>query len=175
MRNSVPGTIAAVFDNRGRAETAIDELSHAGFDDDQIGFVLPGGTVKEATTATSEAEERGAKGAVAGAVTGGVTGAVAGALVAGLIPGVGAVLAGGILTGMLLGGAAGAAGGSYLGPFIALGFHEEEARHYERELKAGRTIVVVKAGDRANEAIQILHNHGGREARLPDALAGASR
>jgi outer membrane lipoprotein SlyB len=99
---------------------------------------------------------------VAGAVTGGVAGAVAGALATALIPGVGAVLAGGMLTGILLGSAAGAAGGGYVGPFVALGFSREEETEYEQHLKAGRTVVVVRPEDQANDAIQILREHGGR-------------
>jgi hypothetical protein len=166
-------TVAAVFDTRGQAESAIDELWHMGFAHDQVGIVTPGGREVEATTRMEPAEERAAGGAVTGAVAGGTVGAVAGALAAGLIPGVGPVLAGGMLTAIILGGAAGAAVGTYLGPFVALGFSEEEARHYERELKSGRTVVTVKGGDRTAEAIAILHSHGGYDPAAP-VSAGSS-
>jgi hypothetical protein len=156
--------VTAVFDDRGKAESAIDNLWHAGFRHDQIGILTPGGSVAEATTATEKTEENAAEGAVTGAAAGGAIGAVAGALATALIPGVGPVLAGGILTGLVLGGAAGAAAGSYLGPFVALGFSEDEAQQYQSELKAGRTIVTVRAEDRAADAVTILRSHGGRTA-----------
>jgi len=162
MATSNASVIMAVFDDRGHAEMAIDQLMHEGFSQDEVGIVMPGGAVKKASTATEQSEERAADGAVAGAVTGGVAGAVAGALATALIPGVGAVLAGGMLTGIILGGAAGAAGGSYVGPFVALGFSEEEATEYEQHLKAGRTVVAVRPDDNVNDAVQILREHGGR-------------
>ncbi len=156
--------VTAVFENRGQAESAIDNLWHAGFRHDQIGVVMPGGQVTEATTATEKTEENAAQGAVTGATAGGAIGAIAGAVAAAVIPGVGPVIAGGILTGLVLGGAAGAAVGSYLGPFVALGFSKEDAQRYHSELKAGRTIVTVKAEDRAADAVAILRSHGGRTA-----------
>jgi len=162
MAISNPSTIVAVFEDRGHAEMAIDQLLHQGFSRDQVGIVMRHGEVKEAQTPTERSEQRAAEGAVAGAVSGGVAGAVAGALATTLIPGVGAVLAGGLLTGILLGGAAGAAGGGYVGPFVALGFSREEETEYEQHLKAGRTVVVVRPEDRTNDAIQILREHGGR-------------
>ena len=51
--------VAAVFDNRGKAESAIDNLWHAGFRHDQIGILTPGRGVTEATTATEKTEENG--------------------------------------------------------------------------------------------------------------------
>jgi len=160
-------TVVMLFDDRGKAEGAMDELLHAGFQHDQVGIAMPGGTVRQVTTPIEEAEADAAEGAVAGAVGGSVAGAVAGALVSGLVPGIGPVIGGGMLTGILLGAAAGAAGGSYLGPFIAMGLTEADARQVGHELKAGRTVVVVKAGDRHDEAIEILRSHGGHEIVVP--------
>jgi hypothetical protein len=154
--------IVAVFEDRGHAEAGIDELLHEGFVHENVGIMSPSGEIEEAITPTERSEERAADGAVAGAVSGGITGAVAGAVATALIPGVGAVLAGGMLTSVILGGAAGAAVGSYLGPFIALGFSEEEATRFQQHLRAGRTIVAVKPEDRSDDAIQILREHGGR-------------
>lgn len=162
MATVTESMVTAVFDNRGQAEAAIDNLWHAGFRHDQIGIVMPSGRVTEATTATESTEENAAEGAVTGAAAGGTFGALVGATAAAVIPGVGPVLAGGILTGLVLGGAAGAAVGSYLGPFVALGFSKADAQRCQSELKAGRTIVTVKAEDRAADAVTILRSHGGR-------------
>jgi hypothetical protein len=163
-------TLVAVFDTRGQAESAIDELWHAGFPHEQIGIAMPGGRVTEATTATERSEETAAEGAVAGSVVGGALGAIVGGLVAGLVPGIGPVVAGGILTGVVLGGAAGAAAGSYGGPFLALGLSDEEGKQVGQHLAAGRTVVVVRAGDRSDEAFQVLRSHGGRIGREPELV-----
>jgi hypothetical protein len=173
METTGRSTVVAVFETRAQAEAAIDDLWHSGFAHDQIGIAGPGESVNEAHTVTGKVEKDAANGAVTGAVTGGVLGALAGTLATALIPGVGAVIAGGLLMGMLGGAAAGAAAGSYLGPFIALGFTEEEARQYQREFEAGRTVVVVKAGERCAEAITILHSHGGYNYN-PEACTSAS-
>jgi hypothetical protein len=163
MNTAQSSMVVAVFDNGGQAEAAIDELWHAGFPHEQIGMAAPGEPVMEAQTRTGQVEEAGASGAVVGAVTGGTVGALAGALATVLIPVIGPVLTGGFLAAIAGGTAAGAAAGAYVGPFIGMGLTKEEARYYESALKGGRTIVAVKAGDRAEEAREILHHHGGHE------------
>jgi hypothetical protein len=57
-------------------------------------------------------------------------------------------------------GAAGVATGGILGAMVGLGISEEEARVYEKEFNAGRAIVTVHAGERAQEARDILGRHG---------------
>ena len=169
-------TVVGVFPERGWAERAIDELHHAGFTDQEIGILTPGGRVTEARTPTGVLEENAGEGAVVGAVSGGALGAVAGAVATGLIPGVGPVIAGGMLLGIFGGAAAGAALGTFAGPFIALGFTEEEAKHYEHQFAAGRTILVVRAADRAAEAREIMRRFEGevREGLTAEA-AGQAR
>src|SRR5579885_2798240 len=153
-------TVAGVFPTRGQAEAAIDELLHAGFTQDQIGYVTPGGQVTAAVTPTARREEDAAEGAVAGTVVGGAVGARAGALVVAPIPGAGPLLAGGLLIGALGGAAAGAAVGSWVGPFVALELSDADARQYDADVRAGRTVVVVRAGDRRELAEHILRGHG---------------
>jgi hypothetical protein len=160
MVTTAHGTVVGVFPDRGWAERAIDELHHIGFSLQQVGVVMPGGHIAPARTGTEVLEDNASTGAIAGAVGGGTFGAVAGALASGLIPGVGPVIAGGLLVGILGGAAAGAALGTFVGPFIALGFSEDEARHYEQEFNAGRSIIVVRAGDRAAVARDILLRFG---------------
>jgi hypothetical protein len=160
MKAEDKGVILGVFFDRGTAEKAIDELHHAGFSDRDIGLLTPGGEVVEAQTATTVQEGNAAEGAVAGALAGGTVGAVTGALASFLIPGLGMAVTGGLLTVILASTAAGAAGGSLIGPFIALGLSEEEARYYERQFSAGRTILVIKTHDREDEARRVLRRHG---------------
>jgi hypothetical protein len=146
-------TAVGVFESRGQAEAAVDELNRAGFRDDQIGFVTPDG---ERAAAGGTEVDNTAGGAAAGAVTGGVVGSLIGAAVALLIPGVGPVLAGGVLASALGGAALGAATGGLLGALAGLGISDEEARYYEGEFQSGRTLVTVQAPDRYDEAVAIL-------------------
>jgi hypothetical protein len=141
--------LIGVFPNHRQADRFVKELKHAGFRDDQIGVL---GRTTESNTPVEDS-------AVAGALTGGTLGALTGAaLTAGLIPGIGPVLAGGVLVGILGGAAAGATAGGVLGTLIGLGIPEEKARHYENQLKAGRTLVVVQGEDRFPEALEILRH-----------------
>jgi hypothetical protein len=160
MTPEKPQTVITVYSRRGKAEAAVDELWHAGFRKDQIGFLFPGKGWRQATTGTEELEEDAAEGAVLGSITGGTLGGALGAAATAAIPGVGPVIAGGLLTGVLGGAAAGAALGAFAGPFVALGLPEDEARLYESDFRAGRTIVVVQTEDRRDQALVILRSHG---------------
>jgi hypothetical protein len=169
-------TIVGIFDTRDGAHRAVEALHRAGFTNNQITMVRHH-TEDEAVEVTdldaakaaqvtgeTKVDEGGAVGAVAGALIGG---AIAVAIIA--IPGFGpALLAGGLiaapgLAGLATGVVAGAVGGGIVGGLVGLDFPEEEARLYERELKAGRAIVGVRADDRMNEAWDILRNCGGYE------------
>jgi hypothetical protein len=139
--------VIATFPDRRQAECFVQALRQAGFREDEMGVLSPDGAGVE-----SKVEESAAVGAVAG----GTLGAFAGAVATGLIPGIGPVIAAGLLAGVLGGAAAGAAAGGVLGALIGLGIPETEARRYEEEFLAGRTLVVVQALGRGPEALAIL-------------------
>jgi uncharacterized protein (TIGR02271 family) len=61
---------------------------------------------------------------------------------------------------VLASAAGGAAVAGIVGALIGLGIPEEEARYYEGEVKAGRTLVTVKADNRYAEAEAILRRYG---------------
>jgi hypothetical protein len=147
MDNKQTTAVIATFADRRRADRFVEQLRQAGFRDDEIGVTAPAGYA-----ADTKAEE----GAVAGAVTGGTLGALAGAVATGLIPGIGRVVVAGLLAGVLGGATAGAAAGGLLGALVGLGIPEAEARRYEQEFLAGRTLVVVQAVGRGAEALAIL-------------------
>src|SRR5436305_14323813 len=149
-------TVIGVFEDRDKAQRAVEDLRRAGFRDDQIGLV---GRDRErsadwrAAPATSEQATRWEEGAGIGAAAGAVTGTGLGlAVAAGLIPGVGLGIAGGTLMALLASAGTGAAVGTVLGALVGLGVPEEEARFYESEFSAGRTIVTVRADNRSPEA-----------------------
>ncbi len=140
--------LIASFAEHGQAERFVAELRQAGFSESQIGVVAPG----HAGSATPVEDS-----AAAGALTGGAWGVLLGAaLAAGLIPGIGPVLAGGILAGILGGAAVGATAGTLVGALVGLGIGEEKARHYQQQLLAGHTLVVVEPRGRLLEAEIIL-------------------
>jgi len=82
---------------------------------------------------------------------------------AGLLPAIGPVIAGGTLAAILASAATGAAAAGLAGALIGLGIPEEEADYYEGEVGSGRTVVTVKAGDRYDEARQVLQRYRGHD------------
>jgi hypothetical protein len=159
MTAAVRTTAVGVFYEPGQAERAVEDLKRAGFTPEQIGVAVR----KEAGDNAPAREPAGTlaeEGAVTGVLTGGALGALAGAVATGLIPGVGPVLVVGLLAGILGGAGAGATAGGLIGGLIGHGIPEEEAKHYEQELAAGRTIVTVKADGRYAQAVEVLRRHG---------------
>lgn len=155
-------TVAALFSDRADAERAINDLKSMGFTGDQIGVAM-----RDRSAQGELVEDTGshaAEGAVSGAVGGGLLGGIVGFL-AGVgalaIPGVGPVIAGGILASTLTGAGIGAAVGGLAGALIGMGIPEEEAKHFEKGFREGNTLVTVNAGNRANEAVEVLERNGG--------------
>ena len=154
--------IVGVFDDRLRAEEAVDALHQAGFAHDKIGFALRGSDAVAGGMIVDADGAKDAKGAVAGAITGGMAGGLLAAAISLLIPGVGPVVAGGVLASFFGGAIAGTAVGGILGAMTGLGISEEEARHYEKEFQEGKAIVAVKPGARHADAADIMVRFGGR-------------
>jgi hypothetical protein len=166
-------TIVGVFSDRGQAQQAIRELRGAGFGEDQIGVLARGHEERPVSETREDKGNQWEEGAVTGAITGaGIGGLWALGIAAGLLPGIGPVIAGGILGAVLASAAGGAAVGGILGALIGLGIPEEEARYYEQEFHAGRTLVTVKTDGRFDEAVDILRRNG---ASLRMAGTAASR
>jgi len=158
-------TVVGVFEDLRHADQAVNELRNAGFREDQIGVA---GRHAEGTTETAATSAEGSH-AGTGALTGAVAGAGLGGLVglgimAGVIPAIGPVIAGGTLAAILANAAGGAAIGGVLGALTGAGVPEEEARYYQGEFEAGRTIVTVKADGRYDDALAVLRRHGAYDA-----------
>jgi outer membrane lipoprotein SlyB len=149
-------TAVGVFHNRIDAQEAIQDLVTAGFARDKIGMLVRDDPPPEAP---APEEARTVEGGVAGALTGGSLGAVLGAA-ATFIPGVGPVIGAGLLIAAVGGAAAGAVAGGLMGVLLSLGISKEEARHFENEVQAGRTLVTVQVDERHDEAVAILRGHG---------------
>ncbi|MCL6647405.1 MAG: hypothetical protein K6U89_03605 [Chloroflexi bacterium] len=162
-------TVAGLFRDSARAQEAILALGDAGFTADQIGVAVRDPAVE--ARMTEESGTQAVTGAVTGAVSGGLLGGLVGFLVglgALAIPGIGPVVAGGILASAfgIAGGTAvagagiGAAAGGLVGALVGLGIPEEEAHHFEHGIREGRTLVTVRAENRALEALAILERYG---------------
>jgi len=149
-------TVVSVFHDRAEGERAVADLKRAGFGDNEISVVTKG----------REEDRYGVSDPVAtGAATGAAVGAGAAALVSlgmsfGVIPVIGPILAVGPIAAALLSAAGGAAAGGLVGALVGMGLSESEARFYEEEVGSGRTLVIVKAGNRYDEAWSILQRHG---------------
>jgi uncharacterized protein (TIGR02271 family) len=173
MMQTHRSTIVGVFEDRQQAQRAVDELRRAHFREDQIGVVA-----RDGSGATTAAHEETGSHAGAGAAAGAATGAGVGALwalgiAAGMLPAIGPVIAGGLLASVLASAAGGLVAGGIVGALIGLGIPEEEARYYEGEFKAGRTIATVKADGRYDEAWAILRRYGAYDQATNRATAGA--
>ena len=154
-----------VFRDPEQARHAIDELKRAGYSDQEIGYLTRVGT--------EEAGHDVLDSAATGAIEGGILGGLVGAAVSLFIPGVGPFVAGGILAATLGAAGIGALAGSVVGILIGMGVPEEEARFYQRELEAGRTIVTVKSASGYNDALSILRRNGAYDATTRPAVFNA--
>jgi hypothetical protein len=173
MQDSKPMTIG-IFDDRARAQHAITELKQAGFGESEIGVTArdaDGDGEAHDTQRGTHAKE----GAVAGLATGAGVGALWGlGVLAGVVPGIGTAIAGGTLAALVSSAAAGAATAGLAGTLIGLGFREDEAKYYDEQFRAGRSVVTVRANGRGGEAASILRRNGAHDlSSRDDGLAGA--
>lgn len=166
-------TVIGVFATRSEAEAALRDLKAAGFKDDKVGLVArnaSGELVDE--TGETYADE----GAVAGVVAGAGVGALVGlGVLAGVVPVIGPAIVAGTLGTILTNAAGGAAALGIAGALIGWGIPEEDAKYYEGEVKAGRFLVTVDAGDRKDEAWAVLNRHGGYSKSQAAAAATTGR
>jgi len=164
-------TVVGVFTDRARADKAIADLQKAGFRKDQIGVAMRHDSADASTSTTAEGSHA-ESGAVTGILTGLGLGALAGlGVLAGVIPVVGPAITAGTLGVIFSNAAVGAGIVGLFGALVGAGVPEHEAKYYESEFQAGRTIVTVEAGDRAAEATEILRGHGAYDMSTRDTAA----
>lgn len=132
-----PTVVVGCFMEPEDAQSAIRRLRETGISDRSIGMVTRGDIEPDA--------ER------AGAHPGG-GGSWIVDVATGVMPGIGPVIAGGLLSGAITSGAARV--------LIDLGIPGEHASYYEGELRSGGTIVIVDAGERMADALEILRSCG---------------
>jgi len=172
--------VAALFNNRDDAFTAINALKANGFRGEQVGIAMrdrdeQGKLIEDTGTRTTE-------GAATGAVSGGVLGGIVGFLVgvgALFIPGIGPVVSAGVLTATLgtagatavAGAGIGAVAGGIVGALVGMGIPDEEAKYFDTGFRKGGVLVTVKTDNRVMDAVRILRQYGGDMGAAPGTLS----
>ena len=154
--------VGGVFNRLKDARRAIRELRAVGVTDEQIGIMTrrPDGTLEhDGDDTASNWEEGTGLGAALGATAGTGLGL---AVIAGILSPIGPVIAGGALIGLLASMGVGATVGSAIGGLVGIGLTQDEADYFERELKAGKTLVTVATRDDTLEVLDILQQTGGQ-------------
>jgi len=170
-------TVVGLFQSKGQAEKAVEELSSEGVDRKDVAIVTrdergdrgeQGDRRAEARAGDSERETMnvGEPGVSEGLAWGGGLGGLAG-LAAGAgamaVPGVGPVLAAGPLAASLTGAAAGGVAGG----LIDYGIPEERGREYEKKVEEGSILTVVHtSGDKADRVASILRRNGAQDVKI---------
>ncbi|WP_020474659.1 general stress protein [Zavarzinella formosa] len=159
MTSKTNSAVVGVFENRHDADQAVADLRAAGFTSAQIGVV---GHNKDGWATDKTHGNKAEEGALIGAGVGaGVGGLVGLGILAGLIPAIGPVIAGGALAALLANAAGGAAIAGLVGTLVGLGLPEEDAKYYDDEFRAGRTVVTVNAEGRHGDAFAIIRRNNG--------------
>jgi hypothetical protein len=166
--------VIGVFGDGLSARDAVHALKDAGFRGHDISILMPDAdSSREFATETGIATREGA---ATGAVAGGLLGGLAGWLIgigALAVPGVGPIVAAGALGAALTGVAVGAGVGAIAGALVGIGVPEDEAAWYEQEVRGGRALVTVQAGERADEARAIMRQFGAYDRESRRAAASA--
>jgi hypothetical protein len=161
--------VVRVFVDRIGAVAAVRDLYRAGFREEEIGIasLLADGDLTEAETITEDGRTHGRDAfheASAGAATGEI---VAMGIASGVISTIGPVIAGGTLAPILLNDTETDALIGTLGAISGDLYPSVEANFYQDQVKAGRTIVAVKADERYHDAAEILARDGGYDRERP--------
>jgi uncharacterized membrane protein len=156
-----------IFDTRDQAERSVQELRSKGFDR-EISVVTRDesgnqGQGESRGLSMSGGDEETSNNLTTGISTGGVLGGIAGLAVgagAMVIPGIGPLIAAGPIAGLL----SGAVTGGIAGGLIDWGIPAEESRHFEEDVKQGKTLVAVHGSSpKLDDAAHILRQHGAHD------------
>jgi hypothetical protein len=154
----------AIFPNRPAAESAVDQLTVAGFSNQDVSVLMSdkAGSKEFATEKNTKAPEGTAAGVGVGGAVGGTLGLLAG-IGALAIPGVGPLIAAGPIMGALAGLGVGGAVGGLVGALVGMGIPEYEAKRYEGRVKDGGILVSVhcESSEEVSRAKGILKAAGG--------------
>ena len=147
--------VIGVFNEKDRAESALQELKAKGYERD-LSLVARDEEKAMDSGAASFGDQNLAEGTYTGGALGGIAGLLAG-VGALLIPGIGPIVTAGPIAATLTG----VVGGGLAGGLIDYGIPEERGEYYEEQVRQGGILVSVKASDeRIDEAASILRHFG---------------
>jgi hypothetical protein len=156
----------AIFQTRTAAESAVDQLTTAGFSNDDVSVLMSDkqGSKDFATEKNTKAPEGTATGVGVGGAIGGTLGLLAG-IGALAIPGVGPLIAAGPIMASLAGLGIGGAVGGLVGALVGMGIPEYEAKRYEGRINDGGILLSVHCdtSDEVSRAKDILKAAGGED------------
>ncbi|MEO7911430.1 MAG: hypothetical protein ABIV47_17435 [Roseiflexaceae bacterium] len=162
-------TVIGIFDDQATARRALETLRDSSLPLEDISIISQNtdGKITSGETGDVSAGE----GATVGAVWGGLVG-----LAALLIPGIGPFIAFGALGAALTGVVTGAVVGGISAALIDFsGIPDDEARGYEEQIHAGKTLVAVKSRDEdASEVRRMLDEIGASTVRDDQADLSAT-
>ena len=162
-------TAIALFLERENAEAAIDALSEAGFERDEVSILARREVVEDVVDDErgESAVESAGVGALGGTALGGLVGLIAGASAL-MVPGLGPALAVGtwatVLGTTAAGAGIGAAYGGLVGALIGFGVAEEQTHIYVEGVQQGGILTLVQPDDpdRLRLAEEIMTANQGR-------------
>lgn len=154
---------AAAFASLPEAEAALQALINSGFEQEQISIIASTEEEHLLHEWMPEVLESTADSSPNHVARGGLLGGILGGAVALAVPGVGWAVGVGIIT---AGIASGAFGGGVWGPLVELGMEEDRVIYLNDRLEAGDIIVTVHDDARAEDAQEILQEHGGATAGI---------
>ena len=170
----MPRTVVGLYDHVSQARDAVQDLTDAGFNRDEINFVANAAAEEEEVRPYFDDEGRyrddadpdeltSGEGAAAGAGIGATVGGLGGLLMGlGLlaVPGVGPALAAGPIASTLVGAGIGGAAGGLMGALVNHGVPEEHAGYYAEGVRRGGSLVSLTVNDdRADEAERVMNAH----------------
>lgn len=163
MKHLAENNVVATFPDMESARSALDALSSAGIEAEDISLL--GRAVDEARNDTNtrlrdmEATKEVGKRAGAGAGVGTALGALAGAA-AFVIPGVGPVVGTGILGATIAGGVAGGSVGGMVGGVAGVSLQDDWDVTFTESIRGGRVLVAVHAADKddVDKAAEVLRD-----------------
>jgi len=182
MGDCMSKTVVGVFGSKERAERAIDELKNFGIRRDEISVVTrdeareherhrgeggqtqtrSGGAGSDDLVDINYGGQDVGSGVTWGGGLGGLAGILAGAGAL-AVPGIGPVLAAGPLAAVL----SGAVTGGIAGGLLDYGVPEERGQEYERRIREGDVLAVVRTGDdRADRVADIMRRNGGEDVEV---------
>ena len=143
--------VVGIFEQFVQARNIVKELQHAGYRDEEIGFL---------SHASMTETEDGKVVNVTSSAVGGVLGGLLGAIGTLLMLGVGSAIVGGILLSAFGIAIVGVLVGNIVGTLTDRSNAEQQRRYFQHEREKGRTIVLVKSSVDHEHILTIMNRNG---------------